>query len=105
MSHQRDTLTTLQLQKSLQSISSLFSKQSGEDDKVMAVTKAETIMSWMLAEINIPMNTADTFTRAVKVMFPDSEIARNFQCDRSKSTALVKELSRSTREDLLASMQ
>ena len=69
------------------------------------MTKAETIMSGMLAEMNIPMNTADTFTRAVKVMFPDSEIARKFQCGRSKATALVKELSHTAREDLLTSMQ
>ena len=68
----------------------------------MKVTKAETIMSGMLAEMNIPISA---FSCAMEVMFPDSEIAQKFQCGRSKATALVKELSQATRQDLLTNMR
>ena len=61
-------------------------------------------MSEMLVEKNIPMSAADTFSRAMKVMFPDSEIAQKFQCGRSMATALVKELSHAARQDLLTNM-
>ena len=42
---------------------------------------------------------------AMKVMFPDSEIAQKFQCGRSMATALLKELSHAARQDLLTNMR
>ena len=93
------------LHKTSKPISNFFARRNEKDEKTMKVTKAETIMSGMLAEMNIPMSAADTFSRAMKVMFPDSEIAQKFQCGRSKATALVKELSHAARQDLLTNMR
>ena len=69
------------------------------------VTKAEAVMSGLLAELNLPIAAADTFTRAVKVMFPDSSIARKFHCGRSKATALIIEMAGYTRNSLAERMR
>uniref|UniRef100_H3AVF6 HAT C-terminal dimerisation domain-containing protein n=1 Tax=Latimeria chalumnae TaxID=7897 RepID=H3AVF6_LATCH len=43
-------------------------------------TTAEVMFVNFLVEHNISFNTADHFTTLVKNMFPDSKIAKNFQC-------------------------
>ena len=43
----------------------------------------------LLVHHNLPFTAADTFTKAVKRMFPDSQIAKELQCGRKKATGLV----------------
>jgi hypothetical protein len=39
-----------------------------------AVTKSETIMCQLIVNLNLPLSTADTFTKCFKQMFTDSKI-------------------------------
>ena len=59
----------------------------------------------MLCELmvhhNLPFTAADTFTKAVKRMFPDSQIAKALQCGRKKATGLVKELAHMRQIDIV----
>lgn len=77
------------LQSGSKSISSFFAAPK----ETFNVTKAETIMMDLITQLNLPIAAADKFTKAFKVMFPDSDIAKKFQCGRSKGTAIIKELS------------
>ena len=43
------------------------------------IITAEAMMCNLLVEHNLPFAAADTFTKAVKHMFPDSKIARGKQ--------------------------
>ena len=40
------------------------------------VTKAETMLAYWLAYNNLPMSTADEFSRMIPAVFPDSKIAK-----------------------------
>ena len=43
-----------------------------------------------VAEHNLPFRVGDHFTKLVKTMFPDSSIAKQFQCSRTKTSVLVR---------------
>ena len=57
---------------------------------------AEVMLVDLVTELNLPFTALDTLTKAFKVMFKDSDVARNFQCGRSKGTAIVKEIAAKT---------
>lgn len=57
-----------------------------------SVIRAETLMANFLIEHNLPFSTADHLTELVKVMFPDSRIAKEFASKRTKSTAIARTL-------------
>ena len=61
-----------------------------------AVMKAEAMLVKVLAVYNLPPSAVDIFTSDFKeklLKFPDSIIAKKFHCSRSKSTAVLKEMS------------
>ena len=45
---------------------------NSEIDLRKAVTKSETIMCQLIVNLNLPLSTADTFTKCFKEMFTDS---------------------------------
>jgi hypothetical protein len=49
---------------------------NSEIDLRKAVTKSETIMCLLIVNLNLPLSTADTFTKCFKQMFTDSKIAK-----------------------------
>jgi len=51
---------------------------NSELDRQRAITRAETLMCELIAELNLPLTAADTFNKAFKLMFPDSKIAEGF---------------------------
>ena len=53
------------------------------------VTCAELYFATFIAEHNLPFSVADHFNRLCSVMFPDSRIAAEFACARTKATALI----------------
>ena len=63
-----------------------FQKNKFERD----VTRAEATMAQLIAEMNLPLSAADAFTKAVKVMFPDSKIAQKYKSGRNKTTCFIK---------------
>ena len=62
------------------------------DEAALAAIKAEVIHSLWLVENNLPIATADTSSKTLKRMFPDSQLANKFACGRTKTTAIVKTL-------------
>ena len=49
---------------------------NSEIDLRKAVTKSETIMCQLIVNLNLPLSTADTFTKCFKQMFTDLKIAK-----------------------------
>ena len=81
-------------------ICSLLAKQSAGQTTIAAtfrkgtpvadqVTAAEIYSSTFIAEHNLPFLAADHFNKLCKVMFPDSKIAQEFACGRTKTTSLA----------------
>ena len=54
-----------------------------------SVTKAEVIMQGFVLEHNLPIAVNDHFTKVAPVMFPDSKIARSYQCHRTKASHII----------------
>ena len=69
-------------------------------------TRAEVMMVNFLAEHHQSFNIMDHFTLLVTSMFPDSDIARQFQCSRTKATAIIKKaLAPELREPMIEMLQ
>ena len=51
-----------------------------KDEQQLQVQRAEALFVQFVAEHNLSFRTGDHFSKLVKSMFPDSEIARQFQC-------------------------
>ena len=56
----------------------------------MKVLSAEVQIVQFIAEHNLPFCRGHHLTELVKSMFPDSDIARQFQCSRTKTMVLVR---------------
>ncbi|XP_033726452.1 uncharacterized protein LOC117316076 [Pecten maximus] len=63
--------------------------QMGTD---LSTIKAECLFTSFLMKKNIPMSAADGTGELFREMFPDSKIARNYACGRTKSQAIVNEM-------------
>ena len=49
----------------------------------------ELFFTSFIVEHNLCFTLSDHFTKLCKVMFPDSQIAKNFSCSRTKTKAIV----------------
>jgi hypothetical protein len=67
-------------------------KQYFTNDLNIGVINAECLMSSYLVEHNMPLSSSDHFTSIVKQMFPDSKIAAQFSCKRTKTSCVVQSL-------------
>ena len=54
------------------------------------VRQTETLFVQFVAEHNLPFRIGDHFTKLVKAMFPDSQIASQFHCSRTKTSVLSR---------------
>lgn len=70
----------------------------------MDVIRAETTLVDLAVELNLPMAALDKLSKGVKRMFPDSKIAKEFSCARSKGTAIVREIAAKTTVSLAERM-
>lgn len=61
-----------------------------QEEQKLQVLSAETQFIQFVAEHNLSFRCGDHFTKLVKSMFPDSDIAKHFQCSRTKTMVLVK---------------
>lgn len=61
-----------------------------QEEEQLSVQKAEALFVQFVAEHNLPFRVGDHFTKLVKSMFPDSNVARQFQCSRTKTSVLVR---------------
>ena len=69
-------------------------------DLELDVTRSEVMLVELAVELNLPMTAVDNFSKAIKRITPDSEIAKRIQCGRSKATAIAKEIAAKTTLDL-----
>ena len=53
------------------------------------VTTAELYFTSFIVEHNLPISSADHFSKLCKHMFPDSKIAQEYSCGRTKTTAII----------------
>ena len=53
------------------------------------VTSAEVMFTSFIVEHNLSFKSADHFSKLCKEMFPDSKIAKEYSCCRTKTTAIV----------------
>ena len=60
------------------------------EEEQMQVQRVESLFIQFVVEHNLPFRTGDHFTKLVKIVFPDSDIARHFQCSRTKTSVLVR---------------
>ena len=77
-------------------ITGFFVQKQSDKSEDSGVIRAEVMMTDLVVELNLPLAAMDKFNKAVKVMFPDSKIVKGFQCARSKTTAIVKEIAAQT---------
>ena len=61
-----------------------------QEEQKMQVLSAKAQFVQFVAEHNLPFRCGDHFTKVVKSMFPDSDIAKQFQCSRIKTMVLWK---------------
>ena len=66
------------------------SAREKQDEQKKQVLRAEAQFVQFVAEHNLSFRCGDHFTKLVKSMFPDSNIARQFQCSRTKTSVLVR---------------
>ena len=68
-------------------VSSYFQESTSNSDKVI---RAETLLAQFVTEHNLPFSAADHYTQLAVQIFPDSEVARNLSCARTKTTCIIK---------------
>lgn len=63
------------------------------------VTDAELLWANFICENNLPISLSDNFTKLVPTMFPDSDVASNFRCGRTKTSAIIQQAIASCEEE------
>ena len=66
------------------------SAREKQDEQKKQVLRAEAQFVQFVVEHNLSFRCGDHLTKLVKSMFPDSNIARQFQCSRTKTSVLVR---------------
>ena len=69
------------------------------------VTNAECLMTNFIIEHNLPVSVADHMTELIKVMCPDSKIAKSYQCKRTKTSHIIHEMASDIVHELHASLE
>ena len=56
--------------------------------------KYRVSVPWIMYVVdnNVPFTSSDPFCDVVKTMFPDSKIAQDFACRRTKTTSICKDM-------------
>lgn len=79
------------LESAIASVPKITTKFFGDQD--LRTIRAETLFSNFIAEHNVPVSIADHAGPLFKKMFPDSQIAQQYSCARTKTAAILNTLS------------
>ena len=79
----------------------LVSVYFGEDGKVDKVTRAKILYSFYIIKHNLPISWADHTGALFKAMFLDSKIASKFACARTKTSAIINVMAKTTSEKIV----
>ena len=90
---------SLEQNRTSASASNMLQYFSAEKDQ--SVVRAEVLFTQFLIEHNIPLAAADHSSKLFRAMFPDSNIARQYACGRTKTTAIVETLADDT-DDIIS---
>ena len=94
------------LSKQTTLITSMCAKPDLAKDRLdMDVMRAEATFAILIAKLNLPISSADSFTSALKSSVTDSKIISKYQCGRSKTTAIINKLARDTKDILIKQMK
>lgn len=74
-------------------------------DEEDSVTNAEMLFSSFIVEHSLPISCADHTSQLFKKMFPDSQIAKNYSCGRTKTTAMINSLSTGTQSEIITHLK
>ena len=67
---------------------------------------AELRWANFVCENNLPVKLSDNFTKLVPKIFPDSNIAKNFHCSRTKtSQIIIQSIGSTAQEDVVTAME
>jgi hypothetical protein len=80
----------VKLRSTTKSINAHFSVPSS-DSIPTQVTRAEILWANFLAEHQLSFKISDHASKLFKVMFPDSQIAKQFKCGRTKAKSILCE--------------
>jgi hypothetical protein len=76
--------------KDNRSISDLFQSSTNSSDSLrQSTTKAEILHTNFIVQHNMSFLTADHMTHLYPKMFPDSKIAKQFACSRTKTSCIL----------------
>ncbi|XP_056598364.1 uncharacterized protein LOC130417080 [Triplophysa dalaica] len=67
--------------------------------------RAETLFTTFIVEHNLPLAAADHAGPLFRKMFPDSEIAKQYSCARTKTASIVKVLAKNDDERITEAMK
>ena len=91
------------LQNSNSNLLSFFEKR--ESPMELQVTNAETLFTHFIIEHNVPIAVSDHAGPLFRKMFPDTEIAKKYGCARTKTSAIIDNLSRDKIETIVETLQ
>lgn len=77
-------------------LTDLFSNKNIEP-----VKRGEILLAAFIAEHNIPMNVMEHLPQLLKNVCPDSQIAKSISCDRTKTSAILKNVTGITAKQML----
>lgn len=81
-----------------------FMRTTRQDEELKKqVKRAEIKLAAFLAEHNIAFNVMDHFSDLLPSLFPDSQIASNVKCKRTKTTCIVRNVLHTTFQEILVS--
>lgn len=76
-----------------------------KEDNQSAVIRAELFFTRFLVEHNVPIAAADHAGPLFRKMFPKSDVAKQYGCARTKTTAIVKEMASTAIDSLKKQMR
>ena len=100
----KDHQKALTAKANVKPISSFFMKNNGAEE--LSVRRAELKFTGFLAEHNLPIAAADHLGHLIRNCFPDSKIAQNYSCARTKASCLLNDaISPDLLDDLIKDMK
>lgn len=90
----------LQVKSASKTLTSFFKPETAD-----STTNAEVLFTSFLVEHNLPLAVADHFCPLLKSMCPDSKIAQNYACKRTKTTAVVQSLAEASQSEIVDNLK
>ena len=67
--------------------------------------RKEVLFAYFLGKHHLAFQLGDHCTKLFKLMFPDSSIAKDFKCSRTKATAVLKVIAQDCRKTISAAVR